>query len=164
MPELRIFDYAAVIAGRQAVEEYRAVRKWQHDNLSGIAVSDNKAAFEDMMNTLGGLGFASISDFFKVNREACIAEVERCYRLIGGCDGCAGRDRGCLNVCFAERAEDNRITGSAADFFHWCHFPGHTPPGCGYTFEQVAEPGFDIFWGMDVISPEVYLRVKDSEG
>jgi len=106
------------------------------------------------------LGFESISDFYESNRLACLEEVKRCYRPVGECDCCVGRERGCLKNCFPTRSKEcGKVVFSWDDFFEWQQFEGHSPEGCSMYFKEVDKPTFDIYWGMpEGLKPEVVRR------
>jgi len=65
----------AVKAGRAAVEKYRAARQWQHENLTGKAVHDNKTILAELKAELSEQKFASIDEFFMASDEQNIKEL-----------------------------------------------------------------------------------------
>lgn len=55
-----------------------------------------------------------------------------------------------------------KLKAYGVDFFSWRKFPGNQPPNCSLRYVKVAEPRFDIYWGIRVpaIEPEQYEKDK----
>jgi len=160
-----------ILAGRKAVDAYRTAHAALHKKpyYRGIH-ADHTPLLNIMLKALEGLGFNSQAEFFDANEELCYQEVQRCYQMSGACDGCKGRDFACLSrQCFLDNSEllpsgNRAYIWRWKDFYDWRNFEGHSPDGCAYKFEKVAEPGFDIYWGMPTgITPEAYERFKGQE-
>lgn len=154
-----------VLAGRAVIEEYQAAHAKLHEGgwFDGIAAAHTPLV-EKMMSDLATLGFASHEEFTAANEAACYAELQRCYRAVGTCDGCKGREKGCFSKCYVGRTDSvglERVSYRWSDFYDWQHFEGHSPPGCSMHFEKVAEPAFDLAWGMPKgIEPGSLERAK----
>lgn len=61
----------------------------------------------------------------------------------------------------------DKIKGPARTYFcSWRKFPGNVPPNCSIRYVKVAEPQFDIYWGIRIpaIEPEQYERDKELWG
>jgi hypothetical protein len=163
-----------ILLGRKAVEAYREAHKELHGKgwYKGIS-GDHVPLLKKMSKELEALGFASQQELFASNKQLCYEEVRRCYRLAGNCDGCGGRERGCIQSCYEKRTEPNShapnlrtpVEYQWSDFYDWQHFEGHSPPGCGMHLEQIAEPSFDIYWGMPKgIDPKILERLRNLNG
>lgn len=161
-----------ILAGREAVDAYRQAHTLLHQKPHYRQIhEDHTPLLDKMVNALRKQGFNSLDEFFDANEEACVEEAQRCYRLIGSCDGCRGRERGCIENCYLNRTKpvgtkDERtpLIGGFKDFFDWQGFENNVPPRCSYRFEKIAEPTFDIYWNMrEGFKPEVYERLKQME-
>jgi len=113
------------------------------------------------------IGFESFESFFVFNEEACKQEIIDCYEVVGVCDNCAGRDRGCNQKCYEDRTtaisnsrvEPNKGEVGVEDTIDWHQFPNFAPPGCSIGRFKVKEPRFDVWWGMrEGISQETYNK------
>lgn len=53
-----------------------------------------------------------------------------------------------------------KLKSYGVEFFIWRNFPGNGPPNCSHKWVKVAEPRFDIYWGIRVpaIEPEQYEK------
>jgi hypothetical protein len=151
-----------IIEGRKLAGKY-------HQNLASfkkakriLDSANHTTLAAEFESELQAIGFESIADFYEQNRLACLAEVEKCFRLVGECDMCKGRQRGCLS-CQKDRAQTTgKVEPNTNDFYDWQHFEGHCPPRCSVHFEKIAEPRFDIYWGMyEGLKPEVVERLNN---
>jgi len=170
------------MAGREMISNYRNAHSQVTDSKEHTKIQTQ------LLVDLKDGGFASIDDFFAKNQQLCEQELARCYQLIGQCDGCLGRKRGCPQSCYESRTKLlTEFTGPGPwltltpdrtvlkvirtppilcnrDFFNWQHFTGHNPPGCAATFEKIAEPEFDISWSMpEGFTLDKYQEIKGRE-
>jgi len=56
-----------------------------------------------------------------------------------------------------------KLKGYGTHFFTWRKFPDNVPPNCSIKYVKVAEPRFDIYWGIRIpaIDPEQYEEIKE---
>ena len=142
-----MIDKYKILAGRKAVDTYRAAHALLHSTKWHKGVPEaHTPLLNTMLAELKKQGFNSLDEFYKANETVCYSELKRCYTPVGVCDACEGRTLSCLDKCFLARsAEFNgvvRITWR--DFYDWQSFEGNTPPTCSIHFEKITEPNFDV--------------------
>ncbi|GAI67359.1 unnamed protein product [marine sediment metagenome] len=170
MPGLSRVEKQKIISGRKAVEAYRTAHTALHREPWRKKIpEEHTPLLNAMLKALKAQGFNSQEEFRAANEELCYREVARCYQYFGECDECAGRSRGCFESChLPEVAEDTEkgrpFFPRRQAFYDWQHFEEHKPPTCSLSFRQIAEPTFDIYWGMpEGIKPEAYQRLRRRE-
>lgn len=161
-------DKEKILAGRKAINDYRAAHAKLHiEHPEGGVSAEHTPLLDTMLSRLKELGFNSLEELLAANEQLCRQEKERCYKVLSGCDGCKGRERGCIVKCYLERPKlesKDSLEIRWQDFWDWQHFEGHCPPNCSSPAIKVAEPEFDIYWGMPPgITPEQYQKMKQKE-
>lgn len=156
--EVKHWTASSVIAGRKAVDDYRAAEQ------IGKA-KDQPARLEVMLSQFREQGFYSIEEFFDANKQAIKDDMARCIVYEGKCDNCEGRERGCASTCYtkhtigegkAELEPDHQGDGiSTISYFadYYKTLPPRkkgriTPmvPRCNIMTHIVEDPALDWEW------------------
>ena len=92
-------EVSRLLKGRKIIEIHRK----EHNNLN-TKVSNFEEVHElltqKLFKSLKNIGFESVDEFEKFNKDICFKEFRRCYKRISDCDGCEDRKRGCVKSCF----------------------------------------------------------------
>jgi hypothetical protein len=150
-----------LLAGRKLVDEYRATH-----------ASTGEHEIDKLISGLRELGFNSIEELFKFNKEMAQADAKRCIRHVGTCDFCVGRTPGCVKACYEKQTEVSEVptpTGRTPlkpsqnlenwtttargnrEYYKsiWPRKKGQvTPmiPNCSIESHVVQDPAFDWYW------------------
>ena len=171
-------DKEKILAGRKVLEDYRKAHAELYAESVLVRVDgdlvrqepsrDHQPLVEKMLTDLKALGFNSTDKLLRANEQLCYQEVERCYPVVGVCDDCKDRERGCLEHSYTQAQTTpgvfTPVPNNPMDFYYWQHFENHEPPNCSVRREKVAEPEFDVYWEMPTgITLEHYQEMKQRE-
>lgn len=93
-----------VLAGRKAVDDYRAAHAELHHEVQEgeVLPIDHSQIMDTLLSELRALGFNSIDEFMEFSKKANVEVVKEVFVLEGKCDGCKGRPIGCADFCREE--------------------------------------------------------------
>lgn len=129
-----------VLQGRKVIGQYQEAH----------LVGNQRQLEQDALQELNALGFKSFTDFYRANEESCQQEIERCFKLIGECDGCIGRKTCCAN------SRKVALPPNWVFYFRRMSYFRDKVSVCSIRFEQVANPELDIHWGAHQYNPTVF--------
>lgn len=175
-------DITRLKKGRKVIEEHRQRHSRIHQDKNkshGAIEQEHEELVMIMKYGMLSVGFKSIDEFEKFNKEICYNEFKRCYKRVSDCDGCEDRERGCLTSCYegfskeytgklsADLADKERrqvyidATPSAFDtdqVMYWKLHKGFVPHNCSVKFEKINEPKFDIRWDLNNIGKYIIIE------
>jgi len=154
---------AQILAGRQAVDEYRAGDTGPGEK--GIA------NYNTLISALSAQGFTSIDDFFQSNSEFVWQDILASEEWIAQCDECVGKpERACEDACYrtwkgvtefniGERYDAEGYIGMMQTYVdkHGATGIATTPdvsateerpiiPGCSIIRKMKKKPALDWLW------------------
>lgn len=185
-------DVKKLLSGRDALGEYQRLHaisppEKQPELHQAMLSKLNELGFESLEAFLDFNEFAN-----RVEKLICYETIGECNGCPGkprGCDpNCLeqwvdkaawkkssyNRDRKTINIqqtraVFDQKLKDGTLSldffrrSSSATFWSFKNFPGNVPPGCSVKIVKIAEPRFDLYWGMEwrtrILDPESYQRI-----
>lgn len=164
-------DRDKILAGRKAVEEYRAAHVELHEMESGVY--DHESLIAQLIEKLKELGFNSIEEFAKASNQANLEVLASSIIRMNSCDQCPGKEAPCVATCWAQAHESkynpDRVESEYEDgrakrlmhSIHWWHdhWAPHLPlrlgdefpmlPGCNIILKVIKEPELDWTYRVD---------------